>query len=319
MYLTPEKELYTIIQQYYSGKYSDITSLDLDAEFDFSNVLYDIEAHFYKIRSYLILEDYSNAAELLNIIEKKIISNNENNLIDSKTSNLLINDVKILNSFIDFKKLNLIDHELLNSIDNNTPSLALIYKKIIESNSKISISSPDLDLESFIYLLFLNSNIENKEIDLKIIKNLKSHYSDSLILDFAIAWLGLSKSTIINDDDSIANIKNSYYFFDELSSSSNTDSIKNTINLLACQLKLGNIPEALECIEKLKSFNEKDTLKSWNYSLLINKIALESIKLNSVDRLSLIEKIKKDFPESSYVKDLNEKDDLFTSIVSTYN
>lgn len=318
MYLTPEKELYTIIQQFYSGKFSDIVSLDLDAEFDFSNILYDIEAHFYKIRSYLILQDYSNASKFLTDIEQKVSLNKEKDLIDSKTTDLLINDIKVLNSFIDFKKLNSIDNSLLDSIDDNTPSLALIYKKIILSDSKISPTSPDLDLESYLYLLFSNSILEKKEIDINTITNLKNHYSDSLILDFAIAWLGLSKSTNLNDNDSIINAKNSYYFFDELASSSNTDSIKNTINLLACQLKLGNIPESLECLEKLKSYDQKESLKSWDYSLLINKIALESINLNSTERNSLIAQIKSEFPDSDYVKDLNEKDELFTSIVNTY-
>lgn len=319
MYLTPEKELYTIIQQYYSGKYADIVSLDLDTEFDFSNVLYDIEAHFYKIRSLLLLEEYKEAAEFLASIEGRIVSNNENDLIDAKTTELLLNDVKVLNSFIDFKKLNTVDNELLSSIDDNTPSLALIYKSIIKSDVKISPASPDLDLESYIYLLFANSSLENKEIDPSTIINLKSHYSDSLILDFAIAWLGLAAPTTAESDESIANAKNSYYFFDELSSSSNTDSIKNSVNLLACHLKLGNVPEALEVIEKLKTFPSTDALPSWNYSLLVNKIALSSITLNNTEREELIAKIEKEYPASSYVADLKEKNELFDSIVSTYN
>lgn len=317
MYLIPEKELYTIIQQYYSGKYSDIISLDLESEFDFTNVLYEIEANFYKIRSFIILEKYSEATELLNSLETLVMSKNEENSIDSKTADLLVNDIKVINSFVNFKKSNIIDEELLDSIDNNLPSLALIYKKIIKSNIEINLSSPDLDLESYIYLLFKNSSVENKDIDLNEIKNLKSHYSDSIILDFAIAWLGLITPNSKNlNDDSIANVKNSYYFFEELTSSSNTDSIKNLVNLLACYLKLGNIPESVDCIEKINSLQNDN---NHDYPLLINKIALASITLNSDDRIQLIEKIKSKFPNSPYVTDLNEKNDLFDTIVSTFN
>lgn len=319
MYLTPEKELYTVIQQYYSGKYAEIVALDLDTEFDFSNVLYDIEAHFYKIRSLLLLENYKEAAEFLAALEKRVISNNENNLIDTKTTQVLLTDVKVLNSFIDFKKLNSIDNDLLDSVDDSTPSLALVYKGIIKSDQKLSASSPDLDLESYIHLLFANFASDNKEIDPSTIIGLKNHYSDSLILDFAIAWLGLSAPTTPNSDDSVANPKNSYYFFDELSSSANTDSAKNAINLLACHLKLGNVPEALEVIEKLKTLPSADALSSWNYSLLINKIALSSITSNTVEREELLAQIEKDYPASSYVSDLKEKNELFDSIVSTYN
>lgn len=317
MYLIPEKELYTIIQQYYSGKYSDIISLDLESEFDFTNVLYEIEANFYKIRSFIILEKYSEATELLNSLETLVMSKNEENSIDSKTADLLVNDIKVINSFVNFKKSNVIDEELLDSIDNNLLSLALIYKKIIKSNIEINLSSPDLDLESYIYLLFKNSSVENKDIDLNEIKNLKSHYSDSIILDFAIAWLGLITPNSKNlNDDSIANVKNSYYFFEELTSSSNTDSIKNLVNLLACYLKLGNIPESVDCIEKINSLQNDN---NHDYPLLINKIAFASITLNSDDRIQLIEKIKSKFPNSPYVTDLNEKNDLFDTIVSTFN
>lgn len=60
------------MQQFYSRKFSDIVSLELDAEYDFSNILYDDEAHFYKISSYLILHDYSNASKFLTDIEQKV-------------------------------------------------------------------------------------------------------------------------------------------------------------------------------------------------------------------------------------------------------
>jgi hypothetical protein len=318
MYLIPEKELYTIVQQYYSGKFADIISLDLETEFDFSNILYNIEAQFYKIRSFIALNDLNNASTLLKNLENLILKNTEINSIDNKTSDLLINDIKILNSFIDFKKLNTIDNDLLNLIDDKIPSLALIYKKIIQSNVEISPESPDLDLESFIYIIFSNSNNYIKESDYKKLIDLKHLFSDSLILDFAIAWAGLSKPTnTSNIDDSLNAIKSSYYFFDELTTSSNTDSSKNFISLLASHLKLGNIPEALECIEKLNSLN--DLSSSWNYSLLINKIALASITSNKIERENLIKKIYNDYPNSNFVNDLNEKSQLFDSIVASYN
>lgn len=315
MYLTPEKELYTIIQQYYSGKFQDIASLDLDVEFDFSNILYDIEAHFYKIRSLIELDDHTNASKLLAQLEDKIISNTPTN-IDSKTSDLLVLDIKVLNSFIEFKSNGKVDAELLDSVDTEIPSLALVYKSIIQPDANISIASPDLDLEAFVFTLF-SKDADN--IDPKTISQFKKHYSDSLILDFAVSWLGLVNTTLdsnTNDADSPINLKNSYYFFDELTSSSNTDSAKNLINLLACQLKLGNIPESIECIEKLDTLNVNP---KWTYSLLINKIALNSLTSNSLERNRLIEELKNKFPNSPYVHDLNEKSELFDSIVESYN
>lgn len=317
MYLTPEKELYTIVQQYYSGKYLDIVALDLDTEFDFSNVLYDIEAHFYKVRSLVVLDKLEDAASHLAELEKRIASNTENNLIDVKTSDLLKTDVKVLNSFLDFKKLNSIDNELLSSVDDTVPSLASVYKHIMLAGTKVSVANPDLDLESYINILFSNSIADHSDIDVSKIVDLKTHYSDSLILDFAIAWLGLASP--IYNDDSAANTKNSYYFFDELSSSSNTDSIKNVVNLFACHLKLGNIPEALESLKKLESMSTDGALASWNYSLLINKIALASITSDGDERSKLITEIKAQFPDSPYVADLKEKSDLFDTIIATYN
>lgn len=210
----------------------------------------------------------------------------------------------------------LVDAELLDSVDTEIPSLALVYKSIIQPDANISIASPDLDLEAFVFTLF-SKDADN--IDPKTISQFKKHYSDSLILDFAVSWLGLVNTTLdsnTNDADSPINLKNSYYFFDELTSSSNTDSAKNLINLLACQLKLGNIPESIECIEKLDTLNVNP---KWTYSLLINKIALNSLTSNSLERNRLIEELKNKFPNSPYVHDLNEKSELFDSIVESYN
>lgn len=316
MYITPEKELYTIIQLFYSGNYKEITDLDLDTEFDFSNILYDIEAQFYKIRANLILNNYDSASNLLSNLNKNL---SDLSSIDNQTKDVLLNDIKILNYFIDFKKLNdvgKIDYDLLNSFDDKLPTLATLYKKIIINDVQIDVQNPDLDLESYLLLLFSSDS----EISNSALIDLKNHYSDSLILDFAIAWLGLINPSSSNSDDTPVNTKNSYYFFEELTSSSNTDSIKNVINLLACHLKLGNIPEALDCLAKLNSMeNSHITKQSWNHSLLINKIALTSINGDSVQYNSLIDEIKKKFPDSYYVKDLVEKEQLFDSIVSTYN
>lgn len=323
MYITPEKELYTIIQQFYSGKYADIAALDLDTEFDFTNILYDIEAQFYKIRAHLALADYNSATAALSTLMHNISTNAEKNLIDAQTAELLHNDTKVLNSFIDFKKLNTIDHDLLESIDNSTPSLAYIYKRIILHEATAAgaetLSSPELDLEAYVFSLFSSASSSGKDVDTNKVADLKRHYSDVLILDFAAAWLGLSgatSSTGANDDSNIT-AKNSYYFFEELTSSSNTDSAKNVINLLAAHLKLCNLPEALECLEKLKT--ETDIKPEWEYSLLINKIALASTTMNSEERAQLIQEIKQKFPTSSYVKDLEEKSQLFDTIVQEYN
>lgn len=155
MYLVPEKELYTIIQQFHSGKFQDIANLDLDTEFDFSNILYDIQANFYKIRSLIKLGNLNDASNLLNKLNSKLDSFTNSNQIDLETSNLIKIDINTLNAFIDYKNSNLIDSNLLNSIDSKTPSLALIYKKIIQNDldSFNNIDSPDLDLESYIFTL----------------------------------------------------------------------------------------------------------------------------------------------------------------------
>lgn len=315
MYITPEKELYSIIQQFHSGKYAEIAHLDLDAEFDFSNILYDIEANFYKIRSLIKLNDFTKASESLTELDFKITKNTESNQIDAQTANLFQTDIKVLNAYIDFKKFNSIDTTLLNSIDTKTPSLALVYKHIILNDSNTSsdsIDSPDLDFESYLYTL-LASSPDNA---INIVSNLKSHYSDSLIIDFAVAWLGLAATQLNNDT---VNTKNSYYFFEELTSSSNTDSIKNSISLLVSHLKLGNIPEANDCLQKIVSLDQSSFLPSWDYSLLINKIALASQALNSTERETLTQQIATKFPNSPYVNDLKEKSDLFDSIVASFN
>lgn len=317
MYLTPEKELYTIIQQFYSGKYADIAALDLNSEFDFSNILYNIEAHFYKIRAQLALNDFSSASSQLSILSQLISSNRVANKIDSQTSSLLEKDIQTLNAFIEFKSSQTINQEILDSIDNSTPSLALIYKSIILNTANQNTLSPELDLESYIFNLFTNSSFNNSQF-----KDLKSHYSDVLILDFAASWLGLAHSSTStddhdNDNDNL-NAKHSYYFFEELTSSSNTDSIKNVINLLASHLKLNNLPEANDCLAKLETLDQSTAKNEWIYSLLINKIALASTTLNSSDRVHLIDQISTQFPNSSYVKDLNEKSQLFDSIVAEY-
>lgn len=322
MYLTPEKELYTIIQQFYSGKFNEIISLDLEVEFDFSNVLYSIEANFYKIRSLIIVNDLENASDALSKLETLIVKNSENNSIDDKTSNLLLVDIRVLSSYIEFKQSNKIDTDLLDSIDDNIPSLSLIYKKIIQSDLPISPDSPDLDLEAFIYLIFQTGSSSSSEISDSIYKslvNLKSHYNDSIILDFAIAWAGLSKPTSSNFDDALEIVKSSFYFFDELSSSSNTESSKNLINLLVSNVKLGNLPESLECLEKLNELNDASKFPSWNYSLLINMIAVASINLQNDERVKLTNQIKSEYANSVYVNDLIEKEQLFDSIVASYN
>lgn len=310
MYLIPEKELYTIIQQFYSGNYQDITNLNLDVDFDFSNVLYEIQANFYKIRSFIKLNDYTQASSLLQKLDSKIDSNINSNKIDTETANLIKTDINVLNAFIQFKESNKVNKPLLDSIDTETPSLALIYKNTILNEDSTLPDSPDLDLESYIYSL-LKSLPDNS---ITILSNLKNHYSDALILDFAIAWLGLSQTTIDNNQ---INTKNSYYFFDELTSSANTDSIKNTISLLASYLKSINLPEANDCLQKIESFDT--SLPSWDYSLLINKIALASQSLDSQTRQSLITELSTKFPNSPYVTDLNEKSQLFDSIIASYN
>ena len=307
MYLTPEKELYTIIQLFYSGNFNDIISLNLINEFDFSNILYDFEANFYKIRSFIILNQNNDALELLNILQNRISIAKENNQIDELSFNTLILDIKVIISYLN----NQLDNDLLNLIDNDKPSLALIYKNKYLKNIPISIKNPDLDLESYILLLFTNypNNIDqyiNKLIDLK------SHYSDSLILEFAFAWLGL----LSNFNDNI-NLKNSYYFFDELNSSSITNSLKIKINLFACHLKLINIPESLEILKSIEN-EEENSNPSYDYSLLINKISLASITSNSIERSKLIDEISSKFPNSPYVSDLNSKSQLFDSIVKEY-
>lgn len=314
MYTHPENELYTIIQQFYSGKYQDIAALHLTSEFDFTDILHELQAHFYKVRSLIILQDYQNALTELSEIDSKLSSALSNKQIDQQTVNILQTDSKVLASFIDFKKTGDINTSLLDSINEKEPTIALIYKNIIQNKNQSNNPSDEnlYDIESLIHLLLTNpsSSLPQK------ITQLKSNFNDSLVVDFVVAWLGLFST--LSSNDSI-NSKNSYYFFEELTSSPNTDSLKNTLSLLVSHAKLGDFYEANNCLSKIESLKDSNLfLDSWNYSYLINKIALAVQSLNTKTQIETTNELVAKFPNSPYVQDYNQKSAFFDEIAQSY-
>lgn len=152
-------------------------------------------------------------------------------------------------------------------------------------------------------LLVFNSIINGQESN---IENAKASISDALILDFACAWLGMSLDS--ESDDSLT-VKASYYFFDELCSSSNTANDKTWTCLMICHLKMGHLQEAEECLSHIKGETQ---------STLVGQIALASIKGDDETREKLTSQLQSAYPSSAYVKDLNDKNALFDQIVASY-
>lgn len=283
MYIVPEKELYTLIQLFYAGHHEQLAAMELDAELDFSNPLYRLEAMMYQARSNVILGDAAKATEVIESAMSDLQEAIASGLVDSQSGAYVKDEFTSLANFITKSPIN-------PSVEDTLGSMF----KYLQDGTLSGTLGENLEL------LVFNSIIKGED---KAIKAAKESMSDALILDFACAWLGLSS------DDEFSSVKGSYYFFDELCSSSNTSNDKSWTCLMISHLKMGHIQEAEECLSHIKQGNEFS---------IICQISIASIKGDDAIRRDLTAQLAREYPNSGYVKDINEKNVLFDQVVASF-
>ncbi|VEU23231.1 DEKNAAC104353 [Brettanomyces naardenensis] len=315
MYLIPEKELYTVLQIFYCARYKEMASADLVHELEFNDVTYQFEATNYQIRSDLLLANYKDALVKINE-NKKLLSGvsdeSELKFLKSELESLL-HYAAFLQNPDDSKAHKFFGRDHL--LGGLTSLLAgCYYAKLDDYETALKKLHPEEDLENVAfgcYLLLLLSRTTEAEKYLK--KNVNnSSAMDTIGYNQTSSWLELSK---YGDD-----LNKSYYHYDELSSSSNTESLKCLVCLLTAHLKLLHFPEAQEVLDRIAAFkaDHPQSLTNWESDLLINQIALKFIQSKNDEADVLLSELKAQNPDDAYLKDLAEKQELFDTVVEKY-
>lgn len=292
MYIVPEKELYTLAQLFYAGNHAELASMDLDSELDFTNALYRQQALMYQARSQFIQKDTVQAQETIAKAQQLLQEAAEADEVDAQSVAYVSKELAALEQYFQGKP-----------VDGDSQGIGQILRYV--QTGEVSPAGED-DNSSDLELVAFRSVVFGDAKSLKALQRAKEAHPDALVLDFALAWKGMSHQKHDDDENSV---QQAYYFWDELCGSGSTAGDKTWTALAACQLQMGHVSEAEQCLANLAKDNE---------SSLIAQIALASQRGDSGLRADLMEKLSKQYPQSAYLADINAKNELFDGIVASY-
>lgn len=282
MYVVPEKELYTLVQLFYAGHHTQVATMDLDAELDFTNALYRLEAVMYQARSRALVGDKKGALAAVEGALSDLKEASAAGLVDAQSGAYVQAEFEALASYIQGASVDVAMDDTLGSM----------YKYL--QGGELPAAGENLELLVFSSLVSGNGGA---------IEGAKASLSEALILDFACAWLGMKV------DEEEVSAKGAYYFFDELCSSTNTATDKTWVSLAVCHLKMGHVEEAQDCLARLQGETE---------SSLVARIAIAAQTGDNATREELTKELQAKYPNCGYVADLSEKQTLFDEVVAAF-
>lgn len=299
-------ELYNIKNQFYTDQFQKVISYTLD-QFSPESQLKVLE---FQIRASIALEQ--DASELIEF--GRVTYPDNDDLFELLT---IWNDLKTFGIddstyFQDIKQAKFALQAVLTAI-----YLVQVEQDIDQAigflNDYINSSTNVVEIEPFMILMQLYLVKGNYQLSNKLFINLQKFpdIKDNIIYQIIESW-------ILSIKGESENINNSFYFYDELLSTSGVEDdvsckfrVLNVLFVLTLQLK--HYPEAQELLKQIDTLGVKP-----NADLIANKITFDYLVNGGENADVLLQELQKVDPEHQYLADLNEKELVFDEIVAKY-
>ncbi|CAK9441647.1 uncharacterized protein LODBEIA_P55150 [Lodderomyces beijingensis] len=311
-------ELYTIRNQFYTYQHNKVKSYSLD-EFSEENQLKVLEI---QIRSTIALGQ--DASKLIEDGKIRFPDNEElfqllqawNDLKDFGTDDsTYFEDLKAAK----FELQAILTSLYLKKFEKDIDQSIKFLTNYIDNVSSLQKYN---EIEVFLILMqlyLLKGDFKEATAVFRNLNSFPDFAKDEIIYQMIESWYGIIKG-------GAENISNAYDFYDEiLNTGYNEGDVKGKIRILNTQLvltlQLDHIPEAQELLKQIQSLSKEipdDEAKDLSGDILANEIALDRLTNQGKNSKSLLEQLKKANPEHELLKDEQQKNELFDSLVAKY-
>lgn len=184
---------------------------------------------------------------------------------------------------------------------------------------KTRIESQQIDPDDFGFEIFLilvqlyivQGNVEGAREVFHRLKKEFEEYSEDIVYQMIEAWTLLT-------DGGMRNLKNAFYFYDEIHSTSfekNNPKFNFMIlnQIFALNIQMKNFTDAQEILDQIDQEKYQNEI---NGDFLANKVSFNMI--NNINYDEIITKIRNLDPKHQFLQDYDEKNDRFDKIVQKY-